>query len=225
MSNNAYYLEGCMGEKDVGLSKRVTPDLKRYAKAEKVQKKRKKSRLTKLIDPEDPTTWPRSLETKRDKLMYLIDIMSGNMPGTYKQNWVDSYYEDHPHKLMHLSQDLIEGIADLNAEWKHGGFRNIPMPMAEMMLARMSDRRGDYTIEELRNPDPETRPLSPSDIVSIALTIARYYFMGTNPVFAKIMKSTVDTYGNKLGLRHIAATAERMATYEGMFDLEQYDDI
>ena len=50
-------------------------DKKRYASSEKVKQKQYKTRPTKLIDPEDPTTWPKSLETKRDKLMYLFDIL------------------------------------------------------------------------------------------------------------------------------------------------------
>ena len=61
---------------------------------------------------------------------------------------------------MALSRDILEGVADLNAIWRHGGFRNIPLPMAEMLMLRMVNRRGTYSIEELRNPNPETRPFS-----------------------------------------------------------------
>lgn len=204
---------------------RIKEDRERFASNEKVKQKRRKPRLTKLIDPDDPTTWPRSLETKREKLMYLFDILANDMPGTYKQKWVDSYYEDNPSQNIYLSRDVVEAIADLNAEWKHGGFRNIPMPMAEAILLRMSNRPGDYTIEELRDPNPETRPFTAGDIIAISLSIARFYFMGTNPVFARLIKKTVDTYGNDIGLRHLAATADKMATYEGMFDLSGYDDI
>ena len=64
---------------------------------------------------------------------------------------------------------------------------------------RMSNRPGDYTIEELRNPDPETRPFTPGDIIAISLSIARFYFMGTNPVFARLIKKTVDITGITLG--------------------------
>lgn len=203
----------------------ISRDKKRYASSKKVQEKQYKTRPTKLIDPDDPTTWPKSLETKREKLMYLFDILSNDVDGTYKQKWVDDYYLDNPSKQMSLSPDIMEGIADLNAVWRHGGFRNIPLPMAEMLMLRMANRRGSYSIEELRNPNPETRPFSPSDIVAISIAIARFYFMGSNPVFARLIKRTVDIYGEDIGLRHLAATADRMATYEGMFDLSKYDDI
>jgi hypothetical protein len=203
----------------------ISRDKKRYASSEKVKQKQYKTRPTKLIDPEDPTTWPKSLETKRDKLMYLFDILSNDTGGTYKQKWIDDYYEDNPSKQMALSRDILEGVADLNAIWRHGGFRNIPLPMAEMLMLRMANRRGTYSIEELRNPNPETRPFSPSDIIAISISIARFYFMGSNPVFARLIKKTVDIYGEDIGLRHLAATADKMATYEGMFDLHDYGDV
>lgn len=203
----------------------ISRDKKRYASSKKVQEKQYKTRPTKLIDPEDPTTWPKSLETKREKLMYLFDILSNDVEGSYKQKWIDDYYLDNTSKQMALSPDIMEGIADLNAVWRHGGFRNIPLPMAEMLMLRMANRRGSYSIEELRNPNPETRPFSPSDIVAISIAIARFYFMGSNPVFARLIKKTVDIYGEDIGLRHLAATADKMATYESMFDLSKYDDI
>ena len=44
-------------------------DYNRYAEAPKVKSKKRQERSTKMIDPEDPTTWPRKLETKRERLM------------------------------------------------------------------------------------------------------------------------------------------------------------
>ena len=225
MSKNEMKLLGNMsGDLDRGKT-HIGRDRERYASSEKVKEKKYKTRPTKLIDPDDPTTWPKSLETRRDKLMYLFDILSNDVEGTYKQKWIDDYYSDRATKQMALTRDIMEGIADLNAVWRHGGFRNIPLPMAEMLMLRMANRRGSYSIEELRNPNPETRPFSPSDIVAISIAIARFYFMGSNPVFARLIKNTVDVYGEDIGLRHLAATADRMATYEGMFDLSKYDDI
>ena len=68
---------------------KIKEDRERFASNEKVKQKRRKPRLTKLIDPDDPTTWPRSLETKREKLMYLFDILANDMPGTTsKTGWI-----------------------------------------------------------------------------------------------------------------------------------------
>jgi len=217
-------LRGMSEDLDRGKS-HIGRDKKRYESSKKVKEKQYKTRPTKLIDPDDPTTWPKSLETRREKLMYLFDILSNDVEGTYKQKWIDDYYSDKASTQIALTRDIMEGVADLNAVWRHGGFRNIPLPMAEMLMLRMANRRGSYSIEELRNPNPETRPFSPSDIVAISIAIARFYFMGSNPVFARLIKNTVDVYGEDIGLRHLAATADRMATYEGMFDLSKYDDI
>jgi len=217
-------LRGMSEDLDRGKS-HIGRDKKRYESSKKVKEKQYKTRPTKLIDPDDPTTWPKSLETRRDKLMYLFDILSNDVEGTYKQKWIDDYYSDKASTQIALTRDIMEGVADLNAVWRHGGFRNIPLPMAEMLMLRMANRRGSYSIEELRNPNPETRPFSPSDIIAISIAIARFYFMGSNPVFARLIKKTVDVYGEDIGLRHLAATADRMATYEGMFDLSKYDDI
>jgi len=217
-------LRGMSEDLDRGKS-HIGRDKKRYESSKKVKEKQYKTRPTKLIDPDDPTTWPKSLETRREKLMYLFDILSNDVEGTYKQKWIDDYYSDKASTQIALTRDIMEGVADLNAVWRHGGFRNIPLPMAEMLMLRMANRRGSYSIEELRNPNPETRPFSPSDIIAISIAIARFYFMGSNPVFARLIKKTVDVYGEDIGLRHLAATADRMATYEGMFDLSKYDDI
>jgi hypothetical protein len=222
--NEMKLLRGMSEDLDRGKS-HIGRDKKRYESSEKVKEKQYKTRPTKLIDPDDPTTWPKSLETRREKLMYLFDILSNDVEGTYKQKWIDDYYSDKASTQIALTRDIMEGVADLNAVWRHGGFRNIPLPMAEMLMLRMANRRGSYSIEELRNPNPETRPFSPSDIIAIAIAIARFYFMGSNPVFARLIKKTVDVYGEDIGLRHLAATADRMATYEGMFDLSKYDDI
>ena len=222
--NEMKLLRGMSEDLDRGKS-HIGRDKKRYESSKKVKEKQYKTRPTKLIDPDDPTTWPKSLETRRDKLMYLFDILSNDVEGTYKQKWIDDYYSDKASTQIALTRDIMEGVADLNAVWRHGGFRNIPLPMAEMLMLRMANRRGSYSIEELRNPNPETRPFSPSDIIAISIAIARFYFMGSNPVFARLIKKTVDVYGEDIGLRHLAATADRMATYEGMFDLSKYDDI
>jgi len=222
--NEMKLLRGMSEDLDRGKS-HIGRDKKRYESSKKVKEKQYKTRPTKLIDPDDPTTWPKSLETRREKLMYLFDILSNDVEGTYKQKWIDDYYSDKASTQIALTRDIMEGVADLNAVWRHGGFRNIPLPMAEMLMLRMANRRGSYSIEELRNPNPETRPFSPSDIVAISIAIARFYFMGSNPVFARLIKNTVDVYGEDIGLRHLAATADRMATYEGMFDLSKYDDI
>jgi hypothetical protein len=222
--NEMKLLRGMSEDLDRGKS-HIGRDKKRYESSEKVKEKQYKTRPTKLIDPDDPTTWPKSLETRREKLMYLFDILSNDVEGTYKQKWIDDYYSDKASTQIALTRDIMEGVADLNAVWRHGGFRNIPLPMAEMLMLRMANRRGSYSIEELRNPNPETRPFSPSDIIAISIAIARFYFMGSNPVFARLIKKTVDVYGEDIGLRHLAATADRMATYEGMFDLSKYDDI
>ena len=222
--NEMKLLRGMSEDLDRGKS-HIGRDKKRYESSEKVKEKQYKTRPTKLIDPDDPTTWPKSLETRREKLMYLFDILSNDVEGTYKQKWIDDYYSDKASTQIALTRDIMEGVADLNAVWRHGGFRNIPLPMAEMLMLRMANRRGSYSIEELRNPNPETRPFSPSDIIAISIAIARFYFMGSNPVFARLIKKTVDVYGEDIGLRHLAATADRMATYEGMFELSKYDDI
>ena len=78
---------------------------------------------------------------------------------------------------------------------------------------------------DLLNPDAETRPITPQDIIAISLKIARLYFMGSHPFFAKLMRRTIDVYGEELGLRLLASICNQMATYEGMFDLSQYDDV
>ena len=93
---------------------KIKEDRERFASNEKVKQKRRKPRLTKLIDPDDPTTWPRSLETKREKLMYLFDILANDMPGTYKQNWVDTTMRIILVRTFTLVV-TVEAIADLNA--------------------------------------------------------------------------------------------------------------
>ena len=201
-------------------------DLRRYKNAPNVRKSKRKHRPTKLIDPEDPTTWPRKLQTKREKLMYVFDVLSGNgMRGTYKQVWVDDWFDGKKTVAVRLSRDILEDVADLNAIWKHGGFRNIPLPVAESLALRFANKSPSFDLEDLLNPDAETRPMSPQDIIAISLKIARLYFMGTNPVFSRLIRRTIDVYGNEVGLRHLAATAERMATYESMFDLSGYEDV
>lgn len=179
----------------------------------------------KLIDPEDPTTWPKKLETKREKLMYLFDILSGNRPGTYKQQWIEERYSDAKTVDLRLTRDIIEDIADLNAVYKHGGFRNLPQPVAEAIVRRFSTRPGPLEEEDLYSTDPMDRPLTPQDIIAISLMIAKFHFMAANPVFSHLMKTTTDVYGNKVGLRHLANVAGKMATYSNMFDLDGYDDI
>ena len=201
-------------------------DYNRYAEAPKVKSKKRKERSTKMIDPEDPTTWPRKLETKRERLMYMFDILGGsNLHGLYKQVWVDDFFDGAESKRVKLSRDILEDVADLNAIWKSGGFRHIPLPVAESHMLRFATTGVPVDMDDLLNPDAETRPMSPQDVIAISLKIARLYFMGSHPVFAKLMRRTIDVYGEELGLRHIAGVASRMATYEGMFDLSQYDDV
>ena len=188
--------------------------------------KKKEERSSKMIDPEDPTTWPRKLETKRERLMYMFDILGGsNLHGSYKQVWVDDFFDGADSKRVKLSRDILEDIADLNAIWKSGGFRHIPLPVAEALMLRFATTGSPTELEDLLNPDAETRPITPQDIIAISLKIARLYFMGSHPVFAKLMRRTIDVYGEELGLRHLASVCNQMATYEGMFDLSQYDDV
>ena len=201
-------------------------DYERYAAAPKVAAKKRKERSTKMIDPEDPTTWPRKLETKRERLMYMFDILGGsNLHGSYKQVWVDDFFDGADSKRVKLSRDILEDVADLNAIWKSGGFRHIPLPVAESLMLRFATTGSPAELEDLLNPDAETRPLTPQDVISISFKIALLYFMGAHPVFAKLMRRTIDVYGEELGLRHLASICNQMATYEGMFDLSQYDDL
>ena len=201
-------------------------DYKRYAGAPKVKAKKRRDRPTKLIDPEDPTTWPRKLESKRDRLMYLFDVLGGsNLHGSYKQVWVDDFFDGADFKRVQLSRDILEDVADLNAIWKSGGFRHIPLPVAESLMLRFATTGAPVDMDDLLNPDAETRPISPQDIIAISLKIARLYFMGSHPVFTKLMRRTIDIYGEELGLRHLASVCAKTATYEGMFDLSQYDDL
>ena len=91
-------------------------DYERYAAALKVTAKKRKERSSKMIDPEDPTTWPRKLETKRERLMYMFDILGGsNLHGSYKQVWVDDFFDGADSKRVKLSRDILEDVADLNA--------------------------------------------------------------------------------------------------------------
>ena len=201
-------------------------DYNRYAAAPKVRAKKREERSTKMIDPEDPTTWPRKLETKRERLMYLFDILGGsNLHGSYKQVWVDDFFDGADSKRVKLSRDILEDVADLNAIWKSGGFRHIPLPVAESLMLRFATTGAPVDMDDLLNPDPETRPMSPQDIIAISLKIARLYFLGSHPVFTKLMRRTIDIYGEELGLRHLASVCAKTATYEGMFDLSQYDDL
>ena len=78
-------------------------DYNRYAAAPKVKAKKRAERSTKMIDPEDPTTWPRKLESKRERLMYLFDILGGsNLHGSYKQVWVDDFFDGADSKRVKL---------------------------------------------------------------------------------------------------------------------------
>jgi len=207
------------------MSDRIGRDEKLFGENLKKRGKRGRGRPLKLIDPEDPTTWPKRLETKREKLMYLFDILSGNRPGTYKQKWIEERYSDAKTVDLRLTRDIIEDIADLNAVYKHGGFRNLPQPVAEAIVRRFSTRPGPLEEEDLYSTDPMDRPLTPQDIIAISLMIAKFHFMAANPVFSHLMKTTTDVYGHKVGLRHLANVAGKMATYSNMFDLDGYDDI
>jgi len=192
----------------------------RYTRNIEKRGKRGRGRPSKLIDPDDPTTWPKKLQTKREKIMYLFDILSGNKPGTYKQKWIDEKFGDKTAVQLRMSKDILEDIADINAIWKHGGFKNIPLPVAEGIMMRFSTRPEPITEDDLYNYDPAERPLSPQDVIALSLLITKFYFMGANPVFAYLMKKTTDVYGNEVGLRHLAATASRMATYANMFEVD-----
>ena len=173
-------------------------DYNRYAEAPKVKSKKRKERSTKMIDPEDPTTWPRKLETKRERLMYMFDILGGgNLHGSYKQVWVDDFFDGAESKRVKLSRDILEDVADLNAIWKSGGFRHIPLPVAESLMLRFATTGVPVDMDDLLNPDAETRPMSPQDVIAISLKIARLYFMGSHPVFAKLMRRTIDVYGEE----------------------------
>ena len=122
-------------------------DYERYAAAPKVKQERRKERSSKMIDPEDPTTWPRKLETKRERLMYMFDILGGsNLHGSYKQVWVDDFFDGADSKRVKLSRDILEDIADLNAIWKSGGFRHIPLPVAEALMLRFATTDSKKTI-------------------------------------------------------------------------------
>ena len=207
------------------MGKRPNRDEERFEHNLRKQGKRGRGRPLKLIDPEDPTTWPTRLESKRERLMYLFDILSGNQPGTYKQHWIEERFGEAHTKDIRVTRDIIEDLADLNSVYKHGGFRNIPQPVAEAIVRRFSTRPGPLSEEDLYSTDPTERPFTPQDLIAISLLITKFYFMAANPVFTHLMKTTTDVYGRKVGLRHLANVAEKMATYHNMFDLEGYEDL
>ena len=181
---------------------------------------------TQRYDPSDPETWPMMWQKKEAKILYMFDIISGGkLPNSPRQDYIDEMMEDKRQYAVMLNEDMIGMIADINAMYKIGGFSRLPLPVAERIATLYSGNKLPFKLDEVAFPDPSYRPWKPSDVIRMSLMVFRLYLMGSDPMFNRVFSKTLDLKGDTITMEKLVRSVERMASYEGMFEIEDTGDF
>ena len=138
------------------------------------------------FDFNDPDTWPKNISKRRVRELYYWDILYGTqLKDSPKRRYLDKrdWREDSGRtRRFYLEDEMMESIADIQAMFKMGMLRHVPLSVVEHAIRLAPGyRRHPFDLELIKSKRPDVRPWSDEIVIQMALNIMRLYLMACDP--------------------------------------------
>ena len=192
------------------------------------------------FDFNDPDTWPKDISKRRVRELYYWDILYGTqLRGSPKRRYLESrqWREDNGRtRRYYLEDEMMESIADIQAMFKMGMLRHVPLSVVEHSIRLAPGyQRHPFDLDLIKSKRPDVRPWSDEIVIQMALNIMRLYLMACDPFSRNFVagalqaghhsKSTQRNWDDPPSLRRIANSMEQAGAFLDSIEYESDDDF
>ena len=174
------------------------------------------------IDPFDPNTWPADSKRRLEREMQIKDVLMGSkVVNSPKKLWIRerTAHLEGDKVGVQLDQTMLDTVADMQAMYKLGAFRYLPLSVREVFL-----RTGMYNLpfdkDAAFSNDPKSRPWTTTALVRMSLEVMRLYLMGLDPYMSRAMRSYLSVDLHKIGMKRMTNSVQRAAEFDKVYDYE-----
>lgn len=192
------------------------------------------------FDFNDPETWPTDITKRRIKELYWWDILYGTqLKDSPKARYLKSrqWREDSGRtRRYYLEDEMVESIADIQAMFKMGMLRHVPLSVVEHAITLTPGyQRKPFDLELIKSKRPDARPWTDEIIIQMALNIMRLYLMACDPFSRNFVAGALQAghysvssqrnWNDPPSLKRIANSMEQAGAFLDSIEYESDDDF